>query len=88
MTPYPKHNQITLSRHQFKKVAREAYHRDSFTCQWCGKQHPQDNHALSPHHKVFRSQGGDDILENLVSLCIYPCHRFLHDGLIPKDLKK
>jgi len=87
MKTYPKHKRIKLSRSQFKKLAHKAYIRDNFTCQWCGKTHPQDNHSLSPHHLKFVSAGGDDILRNLVSLCIL-CHGRLHDGHIPRDLKK
>lgn len=33
---------------------------------------------LHPHHRLRRSQGGSDELENLVILCAQ-CHRFVHD---------
>jgi 5-methylcytosine-specific restriction endonuclease McrA len=37
---------------------------------------------VTPHHLVFRSKGGGDELENLVSLCTW-CHLFgVHAGLI------
>ena len=33
-----------------------------------------------PHHIIFKSQGGDDSVENLILLCNI-CHRFMHQGL-------
>jgi 5-methylcytosine-specific restriction endonuclease McrA len=32
---------------------------------------------LEVHHKEFRSQGGDDSEENLITLCV-ECHSVLH----------
>ena len=31
------------------------------------------------HHKVFRSQGGGDVPENLIWACTV-CHRDIHEG--------
>jgi 5-methylcytosine-specific restriction endonuclease McrA len=31
------------------------------------------------HHIRYRSQGGSDIRENLIRLCMY-CHRSIHDA--------
>ena len=39
-----------------------------------------DMYNFDPHHIVFKSQGGKDEVENLISLCFY-CHRQMHDGL-------
>lgn len=33
------------------------------------------------HHRVFRSQGGDDVEENFVLVCV-DCHRGIHDGTV------
>lgn len=33
---------------------------------------------LAPHHIIFRSQGGEDTLENLITLCAHH-HRRIHD---------
>ena len=33
------------------------------------------------HHRVFRSQGGSDVEENLVFVCS-DCHRGIHDGTV------
>jgi len=43
-------------------------------CQYCGS-----NNAVSAHHIIFKSQGGDDSLDNLICLC-FDCHRAVHDG--------
>lgn len=50
----------------------------------CLKLHPicrvcLSDKDVSPHHIQFRSEGGNDILENLISLC-FNCHRWAHDG--------
>lgn len=57
---------------------REAIlHRDNYTCQVCGKKHTR----LEVHHIVFRSQGGTDDENNLITLC-EDCHAGIHDGRI------
>lgn len=57
---------------------REAIlHRDNYTCQVCGKKHIR----LEVHHIVFRSQGGTDDENNLITLC-EDCHAGIHDGRI------
>ncbi len=54
---------------------------DSVTCQSCGQ-----NDGVSPHHIIYRSQGGPDELWNLITLCDMrfdgstPCHRKAHLG--------
>jgi len=52
-------------------------HRDNYTCQICkakGK-----NVALDVHHIIFKSQGGTDNEDNLVTLC-KKCHNDIHAG--------
>ena len=67
---------------------REAVlHRDSYTCQCCGKKHVR----LEVHHIIFRSLGGTDDERNLITLC-EKCHKAVHDGILiltkkPKELK-
>jgi len=51
--------------------------RDGYTCQHCYKRNTQ----LEAHHIVFRSQGGKDTLNNLLTLCDQ-CHHHLHQGNI------
>jgi len=50
--------------------------RDAFTCQLCG-----GRRHLHVHHIRFRSQGGDDSTENLLTLC-WRCHRLIHRGYV------
>lgn len=57
---------------------REAIlNRDNYTCQVCGKKHTK----LEVHHIKYRSQGGNDDEDNLITLC-EDCHRDIHDGKI------
>lgn len=57
---------------------REAVlHRDSYTCQCCGKKHVR----LEVHHIIFRSMGGTDDEKNLITLC-EKCHKMIHDGIL------
>ncbi|MEN8183566.1 MAG: HNH endonuclease, partial [Myxococcota bacterium] len=37
---------------------------------------------LQVHHVVFRSQGGDDEPENLITLCAWHHQRGVHGGLV------
>ena len=65
---------------------REAVlHRDKYTCQICGKKHTR----LEVHHIKYRSQGGDDNENNLITLC-EDCHGDIHDGkiVLTKNPKK
>jgi 5-methylcytosine-specific restriction endonuclease McrA len=45
-------------------------------CQNCGK--PPDFRGLQKHHKIFRSQGGSDLINNIEFLCGY-CHSLRHN---------
>lgn len=62
---------------------REAIlNRDSYTCQICGAK----NTRLEVHHIVYRSQGGTDDEDNLITLCEF-CHKKIHKGEIHINLK-
>ena len=57
---------------------REAVlHRDNYTCQCCGKK----NCRLEVHHIIFRSNGGTDDEENLITLC-KECHDGVHASTV------
>ena len=58
----------------------EVHLRDGCECLYCGEKTVQ----LDTHHIKLRSQGGHDILENLVSLC-WNCHRRVHDAEIKAE---
>ena len=62
---------------------REAIlHRDNYTCQCCGKK----NCRLEVHHIKFKSNGGTDDEENLITLC-EDCHKGVHAGTIELNKK-
>ena len=62
---------------------REAIlHRDNYTCQCCGKK----NCRLEVHHIKFRSNGGTDDEENLITLC-EDCHKGVHAGIVVLNKK-
>ena len=62
---------------------REAIlHRDNYTCQCCGKK----NCRLEVHHIKFRSNGGTDDEENLITLC-EDCHKGVHAGTVVLNKK-
>ncbi len=61
---------IKRPRPQRKLTRLEIFHRDHFTCQYCGKQTSQ----LTLDHVIPRYRGGEHLWENVVSACI-PCNR-------------
>ena len=61
---------IKRPRPQRKLTRLEVFHRDQYTCQYCGKQ----IHQLTLDHVAPRYRGGEHIWENVVSACI-PCNR-------------
>ena len=72
------------SNYGFENTKAKVLNRDDYTCQCCHGKH-KDSH-LEVHHIVFRSQGGSDERENLITLC-HTCHKALHDGKIHPNLK-
>jgi N6-L-threonylcarbamoyladenine synthase len=63
----------------FENVRAYVLHRDEHKCQHCkGK---SGNKHLNTHHIVFRSKGGSDRPDNLITLC-KTCHDKQHKGLI------
>lgn len=63
----------------YANTRNKVLNRDNYTCQCCkGK---RKNSRLDVHHIVFRSNGGDDTEENLITLC-HLCHEDLHNGKI------
>jgi len=70
---------IRHPRPQRKLTRLEVFHRDQYTCQYCGKQ----THQLTLDHIIPRYRGGEHIWENVVSACI-PCNR-RKAGKTPKE---
>ena len=61
--------------YEFSSRREAVLHRDRYTCQCCGKK----NTRLEVHHIIYRSQGGTDDENNLITLC-ENCHSNIHDG--------
>ena len=56
----------------YESLRQKVLHRDGWRCQSCGAMS-----NLEVHHQQFRSDGGDDSDENLITLC-NKCHADLH----------
>ncbi len=69
----PERGPKRLDPDQYRQLCDQVLARDGWRCQFCGSQE-----YLHAHHIRFRSQGGSDIEENLITLC-FACHRALHD---------
>ena len=48
-------------------------------CELCG-----NPYRLEVHHIISKGAGGDDVPENLITLCAF-CHFKVHSGQIKKD---
>lgn len=57
----------------WRTLSRQARVRDKYQCQICGDRQGDPYCQLHMHHRVPRSQGGSDALENLITLCDL-CH--------------
>ena len=69
----PKTPRIRLDPEAYARLCRQVLERDRWRCQRCGSQW-----NLQVHHLELRSQSGDDVEENLITLC-NSCHRRAHD---------
>ncbi|MGD9581635.1 MAG: HNH endonuclease [Vampirovibrionia bacterium] len=74
--PVPNKKKPLFKRKRIKKKAnlKKCVELSNHKCQYCGSAN-----VVSAHHIIFRSDDGDDALENLISLC-FTCHRRVHDG--------
>ena len=59
----------------FANAKAACFNRDSYTCQCCKTK----KSTLNAHHIIYRSEGGADTLDNLITLC-EECHKKLHKG--------
>ena len=59
----------------FYNVKSAVLNRDNYTCQICGEK----DSRLDVHHIQFRSKGGSNRMDNLVTLCSN-CHGKIHNG--------
>ena len=63
----------------FENTKAAVLNRDNYTCQACNGKHKDSK--LEVHHIIFKSKGGSDEHENLITLC-HTCHYNLHHGII------
>ncbi len=68
----PKQPRLRLDPESYEQLRKQVLRRDGWRCQSCGARS-----NLEVHHKEFRSQGGDDSEENLITLCA-GCHSLVH----------
>ena len=60
----------------FQNLKQYVLKRDGYLCQSCKKK-TRNNSELHVHHILFKSNGGTDTKNNLITLC-KPCHDKLH----------
>ena len=70
----PKQPRRRLDPELYEPLREQVLRRDGWRCQSCGSRS-----NLEVHHKEFRSQGGADSEENLITLCA-DCHSRAHRG--------
>ena len=68
----------------FENTKAMVLDRDGYKCHICKTK--KKNVKLEVHHIVFRSNGGSDDADNLITLC-HDCHKKLHDGKVKLNLK-
>lgn len=68
----------------FENTKAMVLNRDDYKCQCCKGRHKDSK--LEVHHIIFRSQGGSDEADNLITLC-HTCHKALHDGRISPEFE-
>lgn len=70
-----KNKPIRLRGKKLKTLQTYVLERDNYSCQ--GNDCPGGFPLDRPHHIVFKSQGGSDTMENLITLCRH-CHGKKH----------
>jgi ATP-dependent DNA helicase RecQ len=68
----PKQPRLRLESGAYEELRQQVLRRDGWRCQSCGSMT-----NLEVHHQEFRSHGGDDLEENLITLCSN-CHASVH----------
>ena len=63
---------LRLDPVSYESLRQQVLRRDGWRCQSCGTMS-----NLEIHHKLFRSQSGEDSEENLITLCVC-CHERMH----------
>lgn len=67
----------------FENTKAKVLNRDNYICQYCkGK---KKDSKLEVHHIIYRSNGGSDEEDNLITLC-HTCHKSVHIGTVKLKL--
>jgi len=72
MTPNGSQPPLRLHPVSYESLRLQVLRRDGWRCQSCGAMS-----NLQIHHKLFRSQSGEDSEDNLITLCV-SCHEGVH----------
>ena len=70
----PEHKARTWPKKTSAQMVKQIRDRDGNKCEVCGS-----TEALQVHHKIYRSKGGADSPDNLITLC-GECHIKAHEG--------
>ncbi|MHC4687706.1 MAG: HNH endonuclease [Planctomycetota bacterium] len=73
-----KKKRVRLEREAFSRRSTAVFRRDRWRCRNPFCRSPKN---LTVHHLVKRSQGGNDHIENLVTLC-WECHEKVECGVL------
>jgi 5-methylcytosine-specific restriction endonuclease McrA len=68
----PKLSPLRLDPIAYESLRQQVLRRDGWQCQSC-----RTMVNLEVHHQEFRSQSGDDSVQNLITLCT-SCHATAH----------
>jgi 5-methylcytosine-specific restriction endonuclease McrA len=63
-----------LPHDKYVELCERVFRRDGYKCRYCGRRN-----NLHAHHVVYRSHGGADTEENLITLCSEH-HEDIHRG--------
>jgi hypothetical protein len=69
-----------------KKIRFDVFERDSFICQYCGKNPTDNDVTLEVDHAISVKDGGDDSIDNLVTAC-FDCNRGKGKKSVIKKIK-
>lgn len=69
-----KNNRKKINRNFTDKIKAKIFERDSYSCVRCGTRRGLER---TPHHVIFKSQGGKGDKRNGATVCM-ECHRLAH----------
>ena len=70
----------------FENTKAMVLNRDNYICQNCHNKKKQKQDKMEVHHIIYKSKGGSDEAENLITLCS-TCHYNVHHNNLKLNLK-